>query len=437
MRDILPQIYSESSLQYQTLSRVFDALVESFAYILCYPTHGHTLLLAYNDRNRLVDSLTREDRREWLQFFFDEENTDYLVNYSMSKELHQTTRSIVSFIANAAKVSYTEIKEKVKEQMKTEKSKVPDLNEVYTKILLRNILIIFVLVGPLLRNFKQITHRLITAHPQNHVFDQIHVHKSNKKFQIQLDYYNQPKAPSEFSLSVHNGKASFNPFMWREVLAKPIVSETYFLNKVKSMPATVEFANILENARPRRTLFGVEKINDFLKTSLTEMFVDRTKRNDMEATSLHFVYLHQLVVDFQEHYAFLKYYEDLITESLKEELPQYLASKSLPTGNLSHQSQASTVGKVESTGTGLAVKNKTILDELKNDFKKGKNPVKSATNMLTKAGQLCSADFLTTEEWHNFIREVASHEAMTRDDVEYLRASKDIYEGELYILKVF
>ena len=219
--------------------------------------------------------------------------------------------------------------------------------------------------------------------------------------------------------------------MWREVLVKPIISETHSLSKVKSMPATVEFANILESARPRRMLFGLEKMNDFLQTSLTEIFVDRTKRNDMEATSLHFVYLHQLVVDFQEHYAFLKYYEDLITDNLKEELPQYLASKSLPTGNLSHQSQTSTVDRVETTDTGLTVKHKTVvLDELKSDLKKGTNPLKSAANMMTKAGQLCSTDFLTTEEWHNFIREVASHEAMTRDDVEYLRASKDIYEGQ-------
>ena len=118
-------------------------------------------------------------------------------------------------------------------------------------------------------------------------------------------------------------------------------------------------------------------------------------------------------------------------DNLKEELPQYLASKSLPTGNLSHQSQTSTVDKVESTDTGLTVKHKAVvLDELKRDLKKGTNPLKSAANMMTKAGQLCSTDFLSTEEWHNFIREVASHEAMTRDDVEYLRASKDIYEGQ-------
>merc|ERR1712003_379744 len=71
-----------------------------------------------------------------------------------------------------------------------------------------------------------------------------------------------------------------------------------------------------------------------------------------------------------------------------------------------------------------------VLDELKSDLKKGTSPLKSAANMMTKAGQLCSTDFLTTEEWHNFIREVASHEAMTRDDVEYLRASKDIYEAK-------
>ena len=44
----------------------------------------------------------------------------------------------------------------------------------------------------------------------------------------------------------------------------------------------------------------------------------------MDADALHFMYLHRLVCDFAEHYAFLTYYEELVAENLNADLPTYL-----------------------------------------------------------------------------------------------------------------
>ena len=55
------------------------------------------------------------------------------------------------------------------------------------------------------------------------------------------------------------------------------------------------------------------------------------------------------------------------------------------------------------------------------------------TKQISEAYQLGSVELLKASEWQNFIREVASHEDVTHSDLEFLRASKDIFEGKFFI----
>ena len=217
--------------------------------------------------------------------------------------------------------------------------------------------------------------------------------------------------------------------MWRDIYMRPIVSETHNLRRITATPATDHFASVLESARPKHELkgmaFSLNKFNYQLTTSLTEQLFDRKGRNsNMDIDALHFMYLHRLVCDFTEHYAFLAYYEELIAENLNADLPAYLKPGQASDGS-------SRLGSGPSVDVAQIEKSKSadIIGALRQDIDITK-PLKSINDKLYQAASKCSADLLSTAEWHAFLREIASHESITRNDLDYLKESRNIYEAK-------